>query len=144
MRGVLPTGKGSCSLWLEAFAGCAAAPSGAIEKAAGGGSFLGFGFQHPTSVLQECTYCCPACYDCFRWGCAERWKPVSGGSEETIQAPSVPRPQRPILRGFAGSAYETTCRLTASEKFMQAIKNITGTSLWEFLFWCSQSRLFQK
>lgn len=36
-----------------------------------------------------------------RRGClAERYKPVSGGSGEMIQAPSVPRPQRPVLSGF--------------------------------------------
>lgn len=51
-------------LWLEKRT---AAPSGAIEKSAGGGAFPGFGSQDPTSVLQECIYSCPACHDCFRW-----------------------------------------------------------------------------
>ena len=92
----LLAGKKVVSLWLEKRT---AAPSGAIEKAAGSGLFPGFGSQDPTSVLQECIYSCPACHNCFggiripaehenssdvrkhtshagATGCAERWKLV--------------------------------------------------------------------
>lgn len=61
---------------LKRPAGRAAAPLGALEKTATVGSFPGFGFQHPTSVLQECVRSCTACHDCFRWDWDSRraWK----------------------------------------------------------------------
>ena len=92
-----------------------------MKEAAGGGPFTGFGFQYPTSVLQECIYSSPACHDCFRWDWDSRcaWKQPRHktgfsltpglscvtikicfrGGGEMIQDPSVPRPQRPGLSG---------------------------------------------
>ena len=66
IRGALPTGNKDTSCVWKRPRERTATLSGAIEKAAGGGAFPGFGFHHPTSVLQECIYSCPACHDCFR------------------------------------------------------------------------------
>ena len=94
-------GKGYFLL-LEASARRAATPSGAREKAAGGGAFPGFGFQNPTSILHKCVRLCSACLIVLGGigipaahesspgmrkhtshagaGCAERWKTVFGWS----------------------------------------------------------------
>ena len=110
-----------------------AAPSEAIEKAAGGGTFPGFGFQYPTSILQECIYSYPACHDCFRWNRDSRramacwffvlWcltlqnHAVTGCAGLFIEFEKTPIPC-----GFAGCSYETACRLMMPNLAILAIK----------------------